>query len=72
MKCQPTAARLLSDQAVEVYDQVGNYLYRIHVAPGRVTSAVVNADALTVCLADGRVQVYSLQTSQYPILRYTR
>jgi hypothetical protein len=72
MKRQPTAARLLHDRAVEVYDQSGNYLYRVHVGPYRATSAFVNGDALTVSLSDGRVQVFSLMPGQNPILRYTR
>ena len=72
MKRQPTAARLLNQQTAEVYDQLGNYLYRVHIGPYRATSAVVSGEALTICLADGRVQVFSLLPNQNPVLCYTR
>jgi hypothetical protein len=72
MKRQPTAARLLNDQTVEVYDQNGNYLYRVNVAPGRAVCAVVGPDSLAVNLTDGRVQVFALAENRSPVLRYTR
>ncbi len=54
------------------YSPLTNYLYRAHVSPYRATSAVVNGDALTVYLSDGRVRVFSLLPNQNPVLRYTR
>lgn len=72
MHRQPTAARLLHDQLVEIYDQQGNPLYRAHVAPYRAIAAVVAGESLTVSLSDGRVQVFALRPGQNPVLRYTR
>ena len=72
MNRQPTAAKIIPDHVVDIYDQNGHYMNRVSVAPDRVSSAIVSNDTLAINLTNGRVKVFALGAGHSPILRYMR
>ena len=72
MPAQPASAKITGLQTVEIFDQNGNYMHRVSVAPDRVAGAVVSGGMLTINLTDGRVKGFALIPGSSPVLRFTR